>query len=291
MNRERRIANYLLVLYGSLSIVALSLPLSAPVLGLKTCVSYLLHPAPFYGARTVERAAGVPAGMLRLLRADAENRRLLEEFRRLMLLEAEVQSLRRENERLRAELGFKPPAGRAVCWAQVMERDPLNWYRHLMVDAGRKDGVEVHSPVLGLAGDRFGVVGRVVEAGSGWSKVLLLTDEMSSVAAYLPARGWEGLIEGQGGSRLRMNYLDPEARLAIGDAVHTSFTSATFPPDILVGRITNIFQRDPFLTFQSVEVTPALSASALKEVLILAPFKGSEDGASQPIIKENGVFQ
>lgn len=279
MNKDKRAANRLLLLFGLVSLGLLGLPLAAPMNSFKACVSYLLDPVPFYGARGMDRLAATSSGMARLISTDVENQRLREDLRRLPLLEAELDSSRRENGRLRAEVGIKPSPGRALRWAKVLSRDPLNWYRHLLVDAGQPDGVEVNAPVLGLLEGRLGAVGRVVEAGPLLSKVLLLSDETSSAAAYLPARQWEGLVEGQGTARLRMNYLPPDVQIIVGDPVFTSPTSVTFPPDILVGHIVQVFPQDPFLTFQSAEVASAVRPSALKEVLILLPLKS---GAAAP---------
>ena len=68
-----------------------------------------------------------------------------------------------------------------------------------------------------------------------------------------------------------MNYIAPEAALVNGDRVYTSPASVTFPPDVLIGVVTRIYPRDPFLTFQSVEIEPAVEAAALDELLILRP--------------------
>ena len=81
----------------------------------------------------------------------------------------------------------------------------------------------------------------------------------------------EGLVQGQSGPRLRMNYLPSETALTVGDLVYTSPTSATFPGEVLIGRVAAVNPRDPFLTFQSVEVSPALDAASLTDVMILRP--------------------
>ena len=269
MNREKRIANTLLAVFSAISLLFLALPLTSAVQSFKAGLSYVLDPMPYQGSKAVERLAAVPSTVTRLILADVENRDLREELRNQAVVRNRLEELANENERLRAALGMRPAAGRILLWARVMEREPLNWHRCLMVDAGEKEGVEVNSPVLGVEGSTLAAVGRVSEAGPHWSKVLLLTDELSSLAAYIPDRQWEGLVEGQGGARLRMNYLPSEAQFAIGETVRTSATSATFPAEVLVGTISRVYARDPFLTFQSVEVAPAVQPGLLKEVLIL----------------------
>lgn len=253
----------------AVSLVMLSLPLSGPVEAMKASLSYVFHPAAFSGARGVQRLSNLPSGVRRLIVADLENRAMQEEIRRGSLVKIELESLRAENMRLRAALSLKPPAGRSALWAHVLERDPLSWYHGFMVDAGELDGVTLNAAVLSPDGDRLVAVGRVTEVGPRVSKVLLLTDEQSSAAAYLSSATLEGLVQGQGTGRLRLNYLDAEAVVAAGDQVVTSPASATFPPEIPIGTVAKAYQRDPFLTFQSVEVKPILSPSRIKEVMIL----------------------
>lgn len=267
--RETRTAHYVLAALSSVALVLLSLPLSSPVRSFKAAASYVLDPVAWHGEKGVQRVAGAPERLGRLLMADMENERLLSELKRLEWLKTTVESLSLENERLRRDLGLRAPEGRHPLWAHVLERDPLHWYRSVVVDAGANQGVSLNDPVLGPAEGRLVAVGRIVELRPESSVVLLLTDELSAAAAYLSSGTLEGLVQGQDNPRLRMNYLNAEASIAVGDAAYTSPTSATFPPDILVGRVARVYPKDPFLTFQSVELAPALDASSLQELIIL----------------------
>ncbi|MBI5629642.1 MAG: rod shape-determining protein MreC [Elusimicrobia bacterium] len=269
MQREARIANYFLAVFGIISLTLLSLPLSGPVRVFKACLVYLSDPAAYRGAKGVEKIADVPDRIRGLLAADIENRLMREEVKEASWARAEAQALKAENERLRAVLGLKASPGYTSIWARVLERDPLHWYHSFMVDAGQKDGLALNAPVLGKGAEGLSVIGRVVEVRPRSSLVLLVTDELSSVAAHLSSSTVEGLAQGQGGARLIMNYLSEDASLTLGDLAYTSATSATFPPGILIGRVARVFPRDPFLTFQSVEISPALDSGRLSEVLIL----------------------
>ncbi len=276
MTRDNsRTASTILVILGGISLALLLFRLTERVATFRAVVSYLLHPMPYYSSQVFDRFANLPAEAAQLISLDIQLREAKQELKEAAFLRSEVKSLRRENDRLLGELGMDVQAIRVVRWARVLKRDPMNWNRSITVAAGTEDGIEVNAPVLGLIHNRFGVVGRVIEAGSRISKVLLLSDDLSAVAANFPEKSWEGLIQGQGSSRLRMNYLPLEAKLAIGDPVTTSPTSATFGPGLLIGTVTRIFEKDPFLAFQSVEVMPAVPAGALKEVMILMPKSGA----------------
>lgn len=278
MQRETRIANFVLGALTALSLLLLSLPLSTPVKSFKAATGYLLDPLAYHGEGAYQHLADAPTRMRRLLEADMENERLRAELKRGEWLATTVSALSLENERLRLALVLKAPAGRSPAWVHVMERDPIHWYRSLVVDAGSDRGVSLNDPVLGPRDGQLVAVGRVVDVRPKTSTVLLLTDEGASVAAYLSSGTYEGLVQGQDGPRLRMNYLNAEVQLSTGDSVYTSPTSATFPPDVLIGRVARVNPRDPFLTFQSVEISPAADASSLQELMILRAPGSVEDG-------------
>src|SRR5262249_35869081 len=180
MHRERRVANYLFVLYASASLLILSLPLAGPILSVKACMAYLWSPAAFFGAHSIDGLSGVPPRIAHLIAADSENHALRDELKQLSWAESQMTSLRRENERLRKALEIKPAHGHILRWARVMERDPANWYRYLVIDEGKEDGIELNAPVLGVQNGRLGAIGRITEFGPNWAKVLLITDELSS---------------------------------------------------------------------------------------------------------------
>ena len=269
MQRETRIANVVLGALAALSLLLLSLPLSTPVRSFKAGVGYLLDPLAYHGEAGYRRVADSPERIRRLLQADMENDQLRAELRRGEWVKTTVEALSLENERLRRALVLKAPSSRSPAWAHVMERDPIHWYRSLVVDAGSDRGVALGDPVLGPRDGQLVAVGRVVDVRPMTSTVLLLTDELSAAAAYLSSGTLEGLVQGQDGPRLRMNYLNAESALSAGDSVYTSPTSATFPPDVLIGRVAKVNPRDQFLTFQSVEIDPAADASSLQELMIL----------------------
>jgi len=273
MNREGRGANILLAAQVAAAFALLALPTTGKVRALRALVAYLTDPGPYYSERVLDKIAEVPSDVSNLISVDAENRRLREESEERAFLQTEVESLRRENERLSAELGVRPLAGRSGFWARVLERDPVNWNNSVTIAAGGAEGVELNSPVLALHGSTMTVIGRVTEVGERTSKVLLITDPLSAVAAYIPGKGWEGLVQGQATAHPRMNYLPVESILNVGDPVATSPTSVAFPPDIPIGTVSHIYNRDPFLAFQSVEIAPSTPISTVKKVLVLSPLE------------------
>ncbi len=281
MQREAKISNYFFVGYCGICLLLLSLPLSGPVASLKAGVVYVLDPTLFMGEKAQERLAELPAGVKNLILADQENQALRAQVKQALWLQDSIKQLQADNARLSALLGLKVPRGWTPVWARVVGRDPSTWYHSFLVDAGEEEGVSLDDPVLGQSASGLAVVGRVIEARPQASVILLLTDELSSVAAVISSGTVEGLIQGQGDGRLLLNYLPPEAQPQEGGMVYTSMASAVFPGGLPIGTVIQVKPEDPFLAVKSAEVRPAISARSLTEVAILVKGKAPAHRAKE----------
>jgi len=248
----------------------LILPTARWVAGLKALLVYVVHPAPLAVHRGMGWAREVPSNVAALLDADQENRRLRDEFRRVELLRTRARALEEENARLRGILGLKPPEGRGMLWAAILHREPGHWFRHLVLDRGEKDGVRLDAPVLAPGDSGMAVVGRIAEVGPRTAKVLLVTDDLSSVAATLHG-GWAALAEGSGAPTLRLNYISALAKPEPGQEVLTSELSSIFPAGLPIGRVVEVFLPDPHLSFLTARLEPSAPLSRIREVAVLKP--------------------
>ncbi|MBI3605402.1 MAG: rod shape-determining protein MreC [Nitrospirae bacterium] len=181
-----------------------------------------------------------------------------------------------ENLRLRQLLNLSPPVPLSLTAAEVIMRDPSNWYQSLTINKGARDGV---LPGMGVVSP-FGVVGRVLKSGARSAVVQLMTDRNSAVPALISRTRDEGMLEGTERGLARMKYLNVDLKLAVGDQVLTSGLTPAFPKGFLIGNIVRIDQRtdperrkpadpvpaDPFL---SVEVMPSVNFLRLEEVMVI----------------------
>ena len=190
MQRETRIANIVLGALMVLSLLLLSLPLSTPVRSFKAGVGYLLDPLAYHGEAGYRRVAGSPERIRQLLQADIENQALRAELRRGEWLATTVSALSLENDRLRGALVLKAPAGRSPAWVHVMERDPIHWYRSLVVDAGSDRGVSLNDerPNARLTVN-YDAAARWYAGGSLARAALIRGSSQSQAVAY---GGWVG---------------------------------------------------------------------------------------------------
>ena len=100
--------------------------------------------------------------------------------------------------------------------ANVVLRDPANWWRTVQIDLGTRDGVVENLPVL----TADGLVGRVSSVGSRASQVVLIGDPNCRVSARVENPAHDiGIISASGpldNSLVELTYLSGSANLKSG---------------------------------------------------------------------------
>ncbi len=182
-----------------------------------------------------------------------------------------IQVLSEENGQLREVLGLKREKWPRAIVAHVAGRDPQRWFQEIILDKGKDDGLEMDSPVLVDVGGREALVGRIVETSARVSKVMLLQDSLSAVAATVVGdRGEDGVVEGTNAHELMLKFLDRGSQVKIGDMVQTSGLGKAFPPGVSIGWVENI-EPDPRQLFLQAKLRPAGRSNLLRTVLVLVP--------------------
>lgn len=153
--------------------------------------------------------------------------------------------------------------------AVVIGRDTSPVFRSIIIDRGTDDGVLPGMPVESARG----LVGQVFRASPRAAQVLLITDNISSIAARLSASRATGIVFGSGDSGpLTMDWIDQEAQLEVGDVVLTSGLGGKFPPDLVIGRVVDAERNEADL-FQHATVQPAVDFQELELVFVLTNFE------------------
>ncbi len=195
-------------------------------------------------------------------------------------LQARVDALERENEELREIQGEyqllldlfnrarqAPEYTRQT--ASVIGRDTSPSIRSIIIDKGSDDGVRVGMPVEGARG----LVGRVYRTTQHSAQVALITDNASAVPARLGNSRATGLLRGGGlGGSLVMDWIDLQYQVAIGEVALTSGLGGEFPPDIVIGRVSEVFRSEAELSQRAV-VQPAVDFDALEVVFVITDFQ------------------
>lgn len=206
-----------------------------------------------------------------------ENRYVKEEYKRLSELTVEQQNqlidkdeLAAENERLKELLQFKQENPDLIIpGARIIGKNPGNWFNTLVIDRGEKDGVAVDMAVM----TDKGLVGRVIEVGNHWSKVLSIIDSQSAVSAIVQRSRDNGTLQGDttlydGEGLCRMVYLPQDATVKEGDVVITSGLGDIFPKGLPIGEVVRV-ENEPFAVYKTAVVRPWADFKRLEEVLVI----------------------
>lgn len=174
-----------------------------------------------------------------------------------------------ENTNLRNMLGLKTRSFQyEMAAAQVIGRDPGNWFNVIIIDKGENDGIEKDMAVI----TEQGLAGCVLETGNNQAKVLLITDERSSVSAMIQRTRDNGILKGTidpaPKGYLKMEFLPQDATLIKGDTVITSGLGGMLPKGIVIGEIVET-NKQPHELMQYAIVKPVVDLNKLEHVFVI----------------------
>ncbi len=168
------------------------------------------------------------------------------------------------NFRLRNLLNFRKTMTNRVLVAKVIGQDPSPWFKTIIIDKGKSDGIEKGLPVVVPEG----IAGQVIDISYNYSKVLLLIDQNSAVDVLVQRTRDRGLVKGQSDGRCLANYVLRKHDIKVGDTVISSGLDGVFPKGLRVGYVSEIVKRNSGI-FQEVTVTPYIDFEKLEEVLVI----------------------
>lgn len=154
--------------------------------------------------------------------------------------------------------------------APVIARDPSGILKTIVIGAGTDQGVKVDQVVL----SEQGVVGRVSEAGSNYAKVLLVTDSSSSVSALVQTSRASGIVRGQYGDALVMEWILQSDPVKQGDVIVTAGLGignelrSLYPKGLLIGTVVDVTKAE-VSAYQRAVVAPAVDLRKLENVLVI----------------------
>lgn len=210
----------------------------------------------------------------------AQVKQLQEQLNTAVIDSVRVRELEIENSTLRAQLDYKQAnpdyllSGATVLQendtrARVIGQDPSALVNYITIDQGHQEDVAIGMPVITPAG----LVGRVTEVGTHWSRVLLVNDTTSSVNAVVQSSRATGIVQGQGqGSPyLVMRYLPLGDSVKKDDLILTSGIGGTFPKRLVLGQVIQVNQRDTDLFTEAI-IRPSVDLERLEFVLVMKKF-------------------
>lgn len=190
-------------------------------------------------------------------------------------LEEEIRSvdtLQRENERLRALAALKEEHEEYDLTAvYIVSWDTSNWKSTFTLARGTSSGIGTGMVCITENGQ---VIGLVTEAGDSWATVTTILDSSLDVGAMITSSGYSGTVVGSYATgeagQLRLNYLPGDAVLLNNDQVVT--TGSTFyPRGLIIGYITDAgFDKTGVSKYAILE--PAADFESLEQVFIVTNY-------------------
>jgi rod shape-determining protein MreC len=213
-------------------------------------------------ASTPFRRLGDLASGLAVSRSEFEELKAQNEELRARLAELEEAGL--EAERLRGLVGFVEEQDFEYVGVRVIGRPTTSWEGALTIDRGENDGVEIGMPVIAAQG----LVGQVVEVAPGSSKVRLITDQRSGVAALVQSSRAEGIVSGTLEGDMILDFVPEEEAPVTGDVVLTSGMGGVYPKGLVVGDVVDVYDERHRL-YPTIEVESRVPISEIEEVLVI----------------------
>lgn len=206
----------------------------------------------------------------------ARNESLELENARLENENHQAKELQRENELLTALLQLRNGFGYETRAAAVIGRESNEFRRVVTIGIGSTEGVELGDVVVASGG---AVAGRVIEVGSNYARVLLISDTGSTVIGQLTTSAATGEVLGQLGGSLVMSKIDSAVGVVLGEEVVTAGIElaggirSPFPKGLIIGIVIDV-QRDANEVVQTAYLEPAIDLERLEYVLVILDYEG-----------------
>lgn len=197
-----------------------------------------------------------------------ENLDLKAQLKEFISQRESLREILNENERLRGLLGYRERLPYRTICAEIIGYDPSNWSYSLIIDRGRRDGIQRDQLVIAYQGMRDGVVGRVTSVNDTWSEILSILNQNSALGVKVLRTQVKGVVEGKDSRFCRLKYLPYDADIKIGDVLVTSGECSIYPEGLPVGYVTNIKKEKEEL-FMEIEVRPFVEFAKLEDVLVI----------------------
>jgi len=182
-------------------------------------------------------AKGLVSGAGNYWDSARQNAKLKAERKAMLQRMIEAKAILQENRQLKAALQLRERSRDAVAAGRIVGSSLSSPRRFAVLSVGTGDGVRVGMPVR----SPDGLIGRVIDAGTLASRVLLISDRSSIVPARLLRGGLPVIAQGRGDGTVDVRPLEvgrnPFKR---GDIVVTSGTGGLYPPLVPIARVVRL---------------------------------------------------
>lgn len=197
----------------------------------------------------------------------SENENLKEKNSQLEQSLRELENIKSENETLKEYLGLTEKYGEyKTVPGYVINKDISNYSKIIVINIGKKDGIEENMTVIADEG----LVGHVVSVTDNTAKVRTIIDTSSSISCLMSTNKESIVCKGtlDSNTELKAMYISTDANLVQGDSIDTSGLGGIYPKGIHVGTIKKIVTTKN-ITDRYAIVETAVNFNKLNTVLVV----------------------
>lgn len=184
------------------------------------------------------KTSGNDAFFTNIANLENENKELKEKISQLEQTQRELEIIKAENTTLKEYMNLTEKyASYKTLPAYIIEKDISNYSKTIVLNVGKKDGVEVNMTVIADAG----LVGHIISVTEDTAKVETITDPASSVSSTVSTTReaiiCTGVIDS---NNLKAVNIQTDASIVVGDNLETSGMGGIYPKGILIGTIKEV---------------------------------------------------
>lgn len=212
-------------------------------------------------------------GVVKLVNLSKEYDELTEKLKDYEYMQRTNAAIRKENARLKEQLGFADSIQQKTIPANIISRGADNLHTTLIIDKGSKDGIKKNMSVVAIQNGSIGVVGKVVSVGYNTAQIMNIFNSSCSISARMQNTRDIGLVTGNGteDKPLSMKYIKKRviSELHFGDIVVTSGENGNYVKEIPIGTILKVSILD-YDTSLDIEIEPVINFSRLESVMVVS---------------------
>lgn len=196
-----------------------------------------------------------------------ENKDLKEKNSELEQSLRELENIKTQNETLKEYLNLTEKYGEyKTIPGYIINKDISNYSKTIVINIGKKDGVNENMTVIGDEG----LVGHVVSVTDSTAKVQTIIDTASSVSCIMSTTKEAIVCKGtlDETSTLKAMYIPTDANVVQGDSIETSGLGGIYPKGIHIGTVKRVTNTQN-MTDRYAVIETAVDFDKLNSVLVI----------------------
>ena len=198
-----------------------------------------------------------------------ENKKLEEENDNLRLQVLENKRILEENESLKNMLDIKNSYKHFnLKVGNVIYREHDNWTKTFKIDVGSDDGIKLNQAVV----HKEGLVGYISNVSNTSSTVTTILDPSSAVSVNISTINEPAMLQGdlslKAKNELKLDYIELDAEVSIGDMLYTSGLGSIYPNSIPVAKIIEVVSKKNDINRYAI-AEPCVDIKSISEVAVI----------------------